>query len=83
MVKITLVTTKACVYCPTAKKIWHDLRQTNDFDYEEVDATSPAGQQIVQKFGIMSVPTAIIDGRVEFIGIPDKSRALTILKSRK
>lgn len=81
MVKVTLVTTKTCIYCPTAKKIWSELKQTNNFDYEEVDATSPKGQQIVQQFGIMSVPTTIIDGRVEFIGIPDKNKAITLVKN--
>ena len=64
MVKVTLVTTKTCVYCPTAKKIWNELKQKNNFDYEEVDATSPQGQQIVQRFGIMSVPTTIINNKM-------------------
>lgn len=83
MVKVTLVTTKTCIYCPTVKRIWQELRQTNDFDYEEVDANSAAGQRIVQKFDIMSVPTTIIDNIVEFVGIPDKNRALAILNGKK
>ena len=82
MVKVTLVTTKTCVYCPTAKRIWGELKQSNNFDYEEVDATSPIGQQIVERFGIMSVPTTIIDERVAFVGIPEKNKALEFVKGK-
>ncbi len=82
MVKVILVTTKTCVYCPTAKKIWQEIRQSRNFEYEEVDAGTPSGQKIAQKFGIMSVPATIIDGKVEFVGVPDKTRALSIIDSK-
>ena len=44
--------------------------------YEEVDALSPEGQEMVERYGIMSVPTTLIDGKVAFVGVPDKAKAL-------
>jgi thioredoxin 1 len=75
MKKVQLVYTKACAYCPAAKALWKELQKKHKFDYEEVDAVSPKGQELVQKFGIMSVPTTVIDGKVEFIGVPSKEKA--------
>ena len=75
MKKVQVVYTKACVYCGPTKQIWHDLQKKYDFDYEEIDAETPIGQLLVQKFEIMAVPVTIIDGKVQFIGLPNKSRA--------
>jgi glutaredoxin len=80
MVKVTLVKTKTCVYCPTASKLWQDLNKSENFEYEEVDAMSEKGQELVSKYSIMSVPTTIIDGKVTFVGIPDKAKALEAVK---
>lgn len=81
MVKVTVLTTKSCVYCPTAKKLWQDIKKDHKFDYEEVDALSERGQQIVERYGIMSVPTTLIEknGKTEvaFTGIPDKQKAIS------
>lgn len=76
MHKVTVVTTKSCPYCPSAKKLWQDLKKTHKFEYEEVDAMSEKGQDLVGRFGIMSVPTTIIDGKVKFTGVPDKKKAV-------
>ncbi len=76
MTKVTIVTTKSCPYCPSAKRLWQDLKKDHNFDYEEVDAMSEKGQELVARHGIMSVPTTLVDGKVKFIGVPDRSKAL-------
>jgi glutaredoxin len=75
MVKVQIITTKSCPYCPSAKKVWQDVKKEHNFEYEELDAFSDRGRDLVEKFGIMSVPTTIIDGRVAFTGVPDKKKA--------
>ena len=75
MTKVQLLTLKTCVYCPSAKKMWQDLKKDHSFDYEEIDATSDKGQDLVQRHGVMSVPTTIIDGKVAFVGVPEKGKA--------
>ena len=75
MRKVQLVFTKTCVYCGPTKAIWHDLQKKFKFEYEEIDAETEKGQILVQKFKIMAVPTTIIDGKVRFIGLPNRSKA--------
>lgn len=82
MRKVTIVTTKSCPYCPTAKRVWQDVRREADFDYEEVDALSPKGQDLVMKHGIMTVPTTIVDNKVAFTGVPQKDKALAAVKKK-
>lgn len=76
MVKVQLVYTKTCVYCPVAKSLLKDLKKQYKFDYEEVDATSPEGQKLVSKFSIMSVPTIIVDNKVRWVGLPQKDKVI-------
>ncbi|MCL7411217.1 MAG: thioredoxin family protein [Methanosarcinaceae archaeon] len=75
MVKVTLVYAKWCNVCPTAMKLWNDLKSKYDFEYEELDLETPEGMALVKEYSIHSVPTTIIDGKVEFIGLPQKLKA--------
>ena len=77
MTKVTVVYTKTCQYCPTAKSLWKSLQKQFKFDYEEIDAVSPKGQELVMKFSIMAVPTSIIDdGKNVIVGVPSKEKAI-------
>ena len=80
MVKVTLVTSKTCPYCPPAKALWRKLQKLYKFDYEEVDAGTEKGQELAIQFNIKSVPTTIVDDRVAFIGVPHESKAIEIVK---
>lgn len=82
MVKVQLVYTKQCVYCPTAKALFKDLKKTNKFDYEEIDAMSPEGQKLVAKYSIMSVPSIIVDGKMKWVGIPQKDKVLEVVAGK-
>ncbi|MGB3908429.1 MAG: thioredoxin family protein [Methanomethylovorans sp.] len=75
MVKVTLVTAQWCHFCPTAKKLWRELKEKYDFEYVEVDYDSPEGEKLIEEFSIVSVPTTIIDDKIVFVGVPDKNQA--------
>lgn len=75
MAKVTLLTTKSCPVCPSAKRLWAEVKKEHSFEYEEVDALSPEGQKLVERYGIMSVPTTLVNGRPMFTGVPDKKKA--------
>lgn len=79
MVKVQLVYTKTCIYCPAAKQLFKALKKTHKFDYEEIDAVSPEGQKLVSKYMIMSVPTIIVDGKVQWVGIPQKDKVISVI----
>ena len=81
MMKVVLVKTKTCPYCPSASRLWKGLQKKHDFEYKEIDALSNKGQQLILKHLLMAVPTTIIDNRVAFVGIPDKKKAREILKN--
>ena len=80
MKSVILVVTKDCPFCPSVDKLWTRLKKKYNFDYKLLDATSDEGSKLVEKFGIMSVPATIIDDKLKFIGVPDKSKAEEALK---
>lgn len=80
MVKVILVTSNWCHFCPTTKKLWKDIKLDHDFEYEEIDFDSPEGENIVDKYSISSVPTTIINDKIAFVGIPDKDKAIKALQ---
>ncbi len=80
MVKVQLVYTTTCQYCPSAKKLFKDLQKQYKFEYEEIDAISPKGQELVGRFSIMAVPTIIVDDKVAFVGVPARDKAEAAVK---
>jgi glutaredoxin len=80
MKTVILVKTPSCPYCPHVDKLWRELKKKYNFEYKVVDATTDEGMKLVEKFGIMSVPTTIIDDKVAFVGIPSKEKAEAALK---
>lgn len=80
MVKVILVTAKWCHFCPTAKKLWKDMKNEYDFEYEEIDIDTQEGEKMVDKYSISSVPTTIIDDEIAFMGIPEKNKVIELLE---
>ncbi len=76
MVQVTLIVAEWCPVCPIAKSFWRRLREQYDFVYSEVDISSSEGEALVEKHGIQSVPTTIIDDTVAFVGVPDREKAI-------
>lgn len=76
MVKVTLIHASWCTACPSVRRLWSDLKSEYGFEYEEVDVETPEGQELTEKYGIVGVPTTIIDGEVVFTGIPKKAEAI-------
>jgi thioredoxin 1 len=83
MVKVILVTTKTCPFCPIAKILWRKLQKDYDFDFEEVDADSERGRELVEKFEIRAVPATILQDengeRLAFVGVPSEEEAKKVI----
>ena len=79
MVKVTLIHATWCHVCPSASKLWNELKEEYGFEYNEVDVDTPEGQELTTKFSIMGVPTTIIDGTVAFVGVPDRDKAIAAI----
>jgi len=67
MIKVTLVRPQGCSHCVAVKSILEKLK-TNypELVIEEVDMTSPEGQEIVRKYNIMASPGILVND--EFFG---------------
>ncbi len=76
MKEVVLLTHKGCPICPVVRSFWEDLQKTCDFDYKHIEVYTPEGLQLLRKYGIRSVPTTLIDQKVEFVGVPDREKAL-------
>lgn len=76
MVKVTLIHATWCKVCPSARRLWNDLKSEYDFEYEEIDVETPKGQELIEKYGIVGVPTTLIDGEIAFTGVPKKAEAI-------
>ena len=80
MVKVQVVYTQLCPFCPPVKELFRSLKKEYDFDYEEIDATTEKGQELVQKHTIMSVPAVLVNDVVAFVGVPPKEKAIEAIK---
>ena len=81
MAKISVVYADWCPSCPGTKSFWKNLRNDIPFQYEEIDIDSEKGKEMAERLSIQSVPTTLVNGRVYFVGKPEKSRAIQVLKS--
>lgn len=64
--KIQILTTPGCSSCARVEKMLDEMK----VKYEIVDITKNPG--IVQKYQIMSAPGIVINGKLEFTGVPSK-----------
>jgi glutaredoxin len=71
-----------CHNCEAAKKIFEEIMPDfPDAKVEEIDMTTPEGQELVQKYGIMSSPGIIINDELFSTGGVDKEKLIKKLKS--
>lgn len=83
MIKIQFLTMPDCHNCEAAKKIFDEIMPefSDKVKIEEIDMTTPEGQELVQKYGIMSSPGIIINGELFSTGGVDKEKLVEKLKS--
>ncbi|MDR3223191.1 MAG: MJ0307 family thioredoxin [Methanobrevibacter sp.] len=78
--KIEVFTSPTCRYCPTAKDIVMKAKEQlqDKIDVEEVNIMED--KKRANAYGVMAVPTIVIDGVVEFVGTPALDDLLSKLK---
>lgn len=64
-----IVTSPGCECCEDIKKYLEDVKKDfPEFSVEILDITVSKGQELVQKYTILSAPGIIINGKLEFSG---------------
>ena len=72
MANITLLVSPSCSACPSAKKLFKEMRVKYSFSYREIDINTPDGQELAERHSIRATPATIINGRLTFIGVPPR-----------
>jgi len=67
MVTVQILSTPDCAGCAIVEKMLDDM----SVPYEIIDITKTP--DILQKYPIMTAPGIVIDGKLEFTGVPKKS----------
>lgn len=82
MTTIQFLTMKDCHSCAAARKIFDEvLTDFSNVQIKEVDIASEKGQVLASKYGIMTSPGIIIDGKLFSTGGVDKDKLIKKLKS--
>ncbi|WP_423792021.1 MJ0307 family thioredoxin [Methanocaldococcus indicus] len=80
-VKIELFTSPMCPHCPAAKRVVEEVvSEIPDVEVEYINVME--NPQKAMEYGIMAVPTIVINGEVEFIGAPTKEALIEAIKKR-
>ncbi len=75
MVEVNILKTHSCVYCPKATEIVRRIALSlpDVVITETFLDTDPDGQEIAERYNIMSVPAILINGNVAFVGVPNEN----------
>lgn len=66
--KVEVLTTPGCTNCSVLEKMLDDL----GISYDVIDVTEK--QEYLEKYQIMTAPALIVDGKLEYVGIPKKQK---------
>lgn len=73
-----------CHNCAATKKIFDEIMPNfANVQVEEIDMTTPEGQELVQKYDIMSSPGIVINDKLFLTGEIDREKLIEKLKSLK
>jgi glutaredoxin len=73
--KIEVLTTPDCSNCKVVEKLLDDL----GFEYSIIDVTEKP--DYLEKYPIFTAPGIVIDGKLEFTGVPKKEKLAEKLAS--
>lgn len=64
MAEVIILTTPSCSSCATVEKMLDKM----GMEYEVIDVTT--NPEMMQKYPIMTAPGVVINGKLEFMGVP-------------
>ena len=70
MVKVSILSTPGCSSCAAAKKMLERIAKETPIEIEEIDAIGRP--DLLEKHKFMAMPGIIIDGKLEFSGMPNE-----------
>lgn len=75
--KVEILTTPDCTNCSILERMLNDI----GVSYEKIDVTEKP--EYLEKYPIYNAPGLVLDGKLEFTGIPKKEKLVEILNMLK
>jgi len=75
MVKVQILTTPGCTSCVKVEKMLDEMK----VKYKIIDITK--NPKILEKYRVMTAPGIVINGKLEFSGVPSKAELEKKLKN--
>ena len=77
MKKIQILTTPGCSNCSVVEKMLDEMR----ISYDVIDVTEKP--EYLQKYPIYTAPGVVIDGKLEFTGVPKKQQLIEKIENAR
>lgn len=74
MADVMILTTPSCTNCAAVERMLDKM----DVKYEVIDITR--NPEILQKYPILAAPGVVINGRLEFVGVPKEKELAEKIK---
>lgn len=79
MTKVQLLVSEWCVPCRAAETVWQGVAQEKAIAFEVLDVGQPEGRAVVARLGVRTVPSTVIDGVLQHLGVPTAGEARALV----
>jgi len=77
--RVQLLVSEWCAPCRGAEILWQEIARRKAIDLRVLDVAQIEGRELAAKLGIRTIPATVIDGKLRFVGIPDRTVALAAI----
>ncbi len=77
--KVQLLVSDWCASCHQAEKVWREVSEEREFEFEVVDMGQSEGKELVSRLRLKTIPALVVDGKLVAIGLQSKQQALIIV----
>ncbi|HQU14768.1 MAG: hypothetical protein B7Z66_03945 [Chromatiales bacterium 21-64-14] len=77
--KVQLLVSEWCTSCHLAEKVWREVSEERDIEFEVLDMGQPEARELVSHLRLKSVPSTLIDGVLKAVGVQTKTQALELV----
>ncbi len=79
--KIQLLVATWSPSCRRAQQVWRQLAQDHGLELSVVDVDEPAGQSLMQRLQLNTIPALLIDERLVAVGVQSQEEAEKIVRA--
>ncbi len=77
--KVQLLVSDWCTSCHQAEKVWREVSEEREFEFDVVDMGQPEGRELVSRLRLKTIPALVVDGTLIAIGVQTRQQALAIV----